>query len=596
MTLAAVPTAIAVLLAAASPAPSGFEPPFVRLFDTGTAAAKPLPPGALAKRGGWAAVKEGDTKHTFAGDAVFANDKLAVVLRRKGARAELYARADDGWQKRSVLAPCAAPGDPAARLVSLRIVANGPGAVTLEATFQTRGGKQATGRFRLTTGVPVVEFRPSSGTAALQVRDDIRHVVVPELFANDVVLSPDAAAHPRVGIPAENMLLALLGTDEAMGVCVWRSVEQNADALAAGQPRGRTIRACEIESSRDAPVWYALLEAKGMWHDRAIAAGDAGKQTVLDWKPPFAAKWRGDFVGPDGETVSRDVRDVPAGAAPAAAGPDPGPDCFFRSGSAILDLRAARASPAASPEMLVVYPIDRASKTPLTAFCPIDVMRNALGTGVCEYVLAAEGLGSSAEATPEQVARWLERTFARKRDRQQAEAIQRRLEALAQFLRRADARSEAYTAAALRIWKRCEAVTGDKSCIAAARAIGALVDPMARTAALHEILRGPGDRGGGDTKRPDWHEWSFLGKIIALGIANEIGKPTAAKRVSGHIGFLREAGRNLNANLAWKRQTLRRVRQLCRTTAANEPPAADFAREIQKLADAALRRPAAKER
>jgi len=489
MTLAAVPTAIAVLLAAASPAPSGFEPPFVRLFDTRSTSPKPLPGEALAKRGGWAAVKEGDTKHTFAGDAVFANDKLAVVLRRKGAGAELYARAGDGWRKRSVLAPCAAPGDPAARLVSLRIVANGPGAVTLEATFRTRGGKQATGRFRLTTGVPVVEFRPGSGTAALQVRDDIRHVVVPELFANDVVLSPDAAGYPRVGIPAENMLLALLGTDEAMGVCVWRSVEQNADALAAGQPRARTIRACEVESSRDAPVWYALLEAKGMWHDRAIAAGDAGKQTVLDWKPPFAAKWRGDFVGPDGETVSRDVRDVPAGGPRAAAGPDPGPDCFFRSGSAILDLRAARASPAASPEMLVVYPIDRASKTPLTAFCPID-----------------------------------------------------------------------------------------------------------RTAALDEILRGPGDRGGGDAKRPDSHEWSFLGKIIAHGIANEIGKPTAAKRVPRHIGFLREAGRNLNANLAWKRQTLRRVRQLCRTTAANEPPAADFAREIQKLADAALRRPAAKER
>jgi len=40
---------------------------------------------------------------------------------------------------------------------------------------------------------------------------------------------------------------------------------------------------------------------------------------------------------------------------------------------------------------VVVYPINRVKQTPLDAFTVVDVMRNTLGVGPCEYILDLEG-------------------------------------------------------------------------------------------------------------------------------------------------------------------------------------------------------------
>jgi hypothetical protein len=48
-------------------------------------------------------------------------------------------------------------------------------------------------------------------------------------------------------------------------------------------------------------------------------------------------------------------------------------------------------------EFVLVYPSDRKKETPLATFTPVDIVRNTLGVGPCEYVLDREGLqGRSA--------------------------------------------------------------------------------------------------------------------------------------------------------------------------------------------------------
>jgi hypothetical protein len=51
------------------------------LFDTGAPSANPLSPAALSQRNGWTQVPEDQLKHEFAGDVVFQNNRVAVVLR-----------------------------------------------------------------------------------------------------------------------------------------------------------------------------------------------------------------------------------------------------------------------------------------------------------------------------------------------------------------------------------------------------------------------------------------------------------------------------------------------------------------------------------
>ena len=519
-TQALVLTVVALTAAASAAAADTAVSPFVRLFDTRAASPAPLGGEALAKRTGWAVVPAGTLDHALAGDAVFANDKLAIVLRRKGSGAELYARTPGGWSARGTMAPAGA----GAALGPARAVENTPGAVMLEATFSAGRGRRAAGRFRLTAGVGVVEFRAGTGTSRVRIAGPIRHLVVGELFADDLAFSAKSLADDRTGIPAENQLLALLGSGDSLGVAVWRSVEQNADAMAAGTGATRTIRACEIDCGAKRPVWYGLLEAKGIWRVRAPAAAGAGNRLPGDFKPPFAAKWRAALV----------------------AGPARG---------------------------LLVYPIDRSRATPLTVFCPIDVMRAALGVGVCQYVLAVEGLASDGQATPTQAARWLERVFGRGRDKRQADEVRQRLAEMTRHVRRVDERIASYVAVAGALAERCrrEASSPNAARARLARDVRRL---LATTVAARPVEPGR----GASTER------------IAGQIAGQIGRRGAAGAVRALLAALPEIEAAQDRRLAVARQAFRRVRQRCRTIEADgSAPAVTLAREIRRQADRVLR-------
>ena len=77
----------------------------VSLFDTLSASPGPLAGEAIAKRSGWTKVPEDQTDYKFTGDAVVANDRLAMVLRRGGPGAEVYCLGGDRATLRAVLTP-----------------------------------------------------------------------------------------------------------------------------------------------------------------------------------------------------------------------------------------------------------------------------------------------------------------------------------------------------------------------------------------------------------------------------------------------------------------------------------------------------------
>ena len=201
-------------------------------------------------------------------------------------------------------------------------------------------------------------------------------------------------------------------------------------------------------------VWLAVFEGKDIWRNCAIEANGAGRAVALDWRPPFAAKWRASLAASDATARSWNFRASAEGGPPAAAPDDCA--CWFDAGRAMVRMEKPAASgntpeattaPAALPpgrRTLVIYPIDRASATPLTTYCLTDLMRDVLGVGPCQYVLDAEGFGAAEAATPEQVARWIEREFARKPARRDGEAIAQRLAALVAHVRRAQERIEQY--------------------------------------------------------------------------------------------------------------------------------------------------------
>jgi hypothetical protein len=215
----------------------------------------------------------------------------------------------------------------------------------------------------------------------------------------------------------------------------------------AGQRKARRISAARIEF-RNKPVYVGILERKGIWHDEDAGALPAYKPTPIAWRRPFEARWRGDFIVAEGKRLadwpsrnqsfdfrntgaaqkeklgagSADPMDARFAAATSSARPADwwekglkwwekgNPDApeiwqeslasffiypaVFRGDEVRLCLYAdkSRRKEPHLYERVLIYPLGRVADTPLNVFTPVDLMRETLGQGPCEYILDLAGI------------------------------------------------------------------------------------------------------------------------------------------------------------------------------------------------------------
>ena len=388
-----------------------YEPgaPSTYLFDTVSPSPAAQAAGKLDPKSGWTLVPEDNLTHKFQGDAVVLNDRLLVVLRPAGSGAEVYGQTPAGPKQRVELSPRTAAGRKATSLASLRIVENGPAAVTLAASFTMEDGGSCSLTYRLTAGQMIVEVRPGEGTGRLLAACPTRYVVIPDYFADDMVFGPETIERPRVRLPAENFFLNMTGEGDAEVMCVWQSSKQEAAAIRSGKGKDAAITGCEIEAAKDKPIWIACLEGKPLWHEGASAGPDAGPKAARPWKPPFPAKWRWDEL-----------------VVPGAAFLKWYPQAVGVEGTVLL------------------YAMDRSRGTPLATFTPMDVLRNTLGVGPCQYILQTEGLATETNPTPDNVMTFVEKQFNRKKEKKSAAEIRELLGQMVAHMDRVSGRIERY--------------------------------------------------------------------------------------------------------------------------------------------------------
>jgi hypothetical protein len=383
----------------------------VRLFDTGAPSADPLSPAALSLRSGWTQVPEDQLKHEFAGDAVFQNNRVAVALRRDGRGAELYSAAVEGWKERAVLVPMGQrTASPAPiRFSSVRILENNSSGVTLEAAFQAKGKPLAV-EYELKMGQLFVKTAPKEGVCALRVEAPCRFAVMPDFFADDVMLDATELPVSRAELPSENFLLEMLEGNDALLMNVWTDRDQDMAVTLSGSEAGKRIDGAEIQYGIKGSVWVAVMTAPQIWHERDIRTEDTDRVIPLAWKEPFPAVWRVDWHRmdrladswemiaelPDG-TFSKygwfgGTDRVPADRARWATvlGDYHYPCWIGKNGQGNLQpQKFEHHAPFGGPTL--IYPITRSGGTPLDAFTVVDVVRATLGVGPCEYILDVEG-------------------------------------------------------------------------------------------------------------------------------------------------------------------------------------------------------------
>ncbi|MFH1918320.1 MAG: hypothetical protein ABIP48_00320 [Planctomycetota bacterium] len=521
--------------------------PFTYLFDAGSASPRMLSARALAAKEGWTLVPEDDAEHAFRGDAVLVNDKLAVVLRSKGPGAEVYSQTPGGARFRAVVMAADRTAVMVQGISSVEIVENNPGAVELNVTFQTDG---AAGRFsagyRLTTGQAMLEMTGGPAAERFFVWTKTRYVVVPNFFADDMVFSPAICDLPRFGLPTENFFLNLIEGGDSMVMCVWRSGRQDAHAILTGEGPERVIRGCEVEGGEERMLSVAIIEAAGIWHEEmpTEAQGQGKDLAKTAWKPSFDAWWRVDRVSAAPLTVSSDL----SKAQLVESGP------LSRDISAITTL---------------VYPLDRNLATPLTAFCPIDVLRSTLGVGPCQYILQTEGLASDSNPTPDHVMSWVEKQFKTQKEEESAEEIKAQLAQMADHVVRAQARIEQYAAFAREVQSLGKAEGESRGEPESVRKLSETVASLVRITAAEGRVGEPAERAA---KTAD--------AIVAL-----IGKKDALPACQ-RLGLeVRRIGAEQDRTLSACRMTVRWLERQARMSIIRTPENAGMAEKIRALAE-----------
>jgi hypothetical protein len=291
-------------------------------------------------------------------------------------------------------------------------VTNDPTQVAVDAAYQSAAGQKLTLRYELAMGQVFVKTESREAAEGLKVEAPCRYVVLPDFFADDIVVDAAGIAAAQADIPSENFLLHLLPDHETIVMAVAARRGPDARIELAGQGGERRIRSSRLTYGPGGKIWVAVLQGHGVWHQRDMARDDAGKKIDLDWTAPFPAQWRVDWRLPGGLTSSWEmIAELKSGeylkygwfgypgTLPAdrkrwttVLGSFSYPCWLDRAGRGHFQ-PLAKAGPYDGPA--VIYPINRAKETPLRQFTVVDLVRSTLGLGPCEYILDVEGQGTA---------------------------------------------------------------------------------------------------------------------------------------------------------------------------------------------------------
>ncbi|MCH7686580.1 MAG: hypothetical protein IH899_07865, partial [Planctomycetes bacterium] len=272
----------------------------IAVWDTGTPSTTPLTPAALADKSGWTRIPRNQKPESFKGDAVMTNGRVLAVLRKRDSAVEVYSVGTRGTVSRVRLRLQGPDGEPATRLERIAVVENTRGAARLETTYRTANGSAIAARFRVKRGEISIETEPGPGAHQLRVECPGRFVVLPDFFADDILIDARTLPISVVEVPSENFLMHLSGNGDAIAMCVFENSDQDVKVMLSGKGPDRRIIGSEIAFGSGKKIWVALMEAPQIWHTLEIVADNVNKVKQLDWKMPFEAQWRIDFTRTNG--------------------------------------------------------------------------------------------------------------------------------------------------------------------------------------------------------------------------------------------------------------------------------------------------------
>ena len=360
----------------------------------------------VASRQGWQRVDpDGPVQGLLAGGVVLENHALLAVVRPGSPEIVLVSKGQRGGanvQHRLMLV--ATDGRPSGQLDRVELVEAGENAAVVRFAVG-----QSEARLRMEIGKPLVEVLPGPNAVAMQVRGAARFAFVPDFFGHDVLFDARETAATRVFAPAENFIVGLDEGHSSLTMLTWpQGGGDEVLLLPEGSGPQRRFVATQVDFAGKS-LFVAVLAAEGIWFEQDLRLVEKDRTVAVDgWQRPFPAKWMTILVQRPraGARQGLASESLPIPTLPAA-GDTPYSDVYyhprvpswFTGNQWRLHLETRRQLMLTHqvvpwPEQLLAinYPRDRVRETPLDALTLVDIMRQSLGTGPCEYILDLEGL------------------------------------------------------------------------------------------------------------------------------------------------------------------------------------------------------------
>ncbi|MBU6402417.1 MAG: hypothetical protein KGS61_19025 [Verrucomicrobia bacterium] len=332
--------------------------------------------------------------YAFHGDAVVENARLTAVCWSTKGQVVLYPKTASAQPNGPLAAPALNPlvvsfAPLEDRSVPLAIdhcevVRNVGDEVVLEVFFSPQGTPHLSATLALGKDM-IVEIKPGPALKGIRVSSPIAQAIAPSFIGDDLLLN--AADYPTartLSLPADDFLLGLLSGENGMLVMTWPKGGQRVRLqLAQPQAGRRQIESVDFDSDGRA-VYLAVLSAPGLWHEENLSAAYLEKDTVSNWRRPFAARWKTELAEdsiPTTFTFRAAKGQVWRGVSGSYTYPvwfDGEKTCFHLS---------KKVPPTGQS---IIY-FEEGQDTPPSLTTPVDVLRTTLGMDLADAILDPEG-------------------------------------------------------------------------------------------------------------------------------------------------------------------------------------------------------------
>ncbi|OHB57723.1 MAG: hypothetical protein A2Y12_14110 [Planctomycetes bacterium GWF2_42_9] len=218
------------------------------------------------------------------------NDYISVKASAVDSKAVLYYKLQNQWIEAGQILPL---GLKVENIQELTLKKNGNG---LTITYIASNGKEHNVTIIVKNDCPVIEVVTGDGAAGIAINVKHTYGVIPDLFANDMILNSKLISQGKVCLPNEYVYCNFIDNCNAILTYILSSRKQQI----ALKVENNQFTQTEITCGPERKVWLGFSVDKDIWHVEDVNKFNTLEDKELVWQVPFSAKWCANYERDNG--------------------------------------------------------------------------------------------------------------------------------------------------------------------------------------------------------------------------------------------------------------------------------------------------------